>query len=136
MPVISGYATELKQLFQNLIINSIKFQKKNTPPKIAIVAKQKRDCWQFEFSDNGIGIDQQHNDRIFIIFQRLHTRSEYKGSGIGLSHCKKIVELHHGKIWVKSVPGEGSTFFFTLAEKGVELERLSPSKSNRVLPVD
>lgn len=114
LPVVSGYATELKQLFQNLIINAIKFRKKDIPPKISITAHQKNDYWRFAFTDNGIGIDQQHNERIFIIFQRLHTRTEYQGSGIGLSHCKKIVELHHGKIWVESTPNKGSTFYFTI----------------------
>ncbi|MEO6454345.1 MAG: PAS domain S-box protein, partial [Ginsengibacter sp.] len=114
LPVISGYATELKQLFQNLIFNSIKFRKQNTAPRIEITAEKKNDYWQFAFTDNGIGISQEHYERIFIIFQRLHTRSEYKGSGIGLSHCKKIVELHHGKIWVNSIRNEGSTFYFTI----------------------
>jgi len=114
LPVISGYTTELKQLFQNLLLNSIKFRKKDVPLKIDIAAHRKNDYWQFAFTDNGIGIDKQHNERIFIIFQRLHTRTEYQGSGIGLSHCKKIVELHHGKIWVESQPGEGSTFYFTI----------------------
>jgi len=114
LPVISGYTTELKQLFQNLIVNSIKFRKKDKPLKINITAQKKNDYWQFAFTDNGIGIDKDHNERIFIIFQRLHTRSEYEGSGIGLSHCKKIVELHQGKIWVESTPGEGSTFYFTI----------------------
>lgn len=114
LPVITGYATELKQLFQNLLTNAIKFTKKNVPPRISITAEKKQDYWQFAFSDNGIGIDKQHSERIFIIFQRLHTRSEYEGTGIGLSHCKKIVELHRGKIWVESTPNEGSTFYFTI----------------------
>lgn len=114
LPVINGYSTELKQLFQNLIVNSIKFKKKDVPPKINIIAQRKNDHWRFAFTDNGIGIDQQHNERIFVIFQRLHNRTEYQGSGIGLSHCKKIVELHNGKIWVESTLNEGSTFNFTI----------------------
>lgn len=117
LPVLNGYATELKQLFQNLIINSIKFRKKDVPLKIHIAARRKTDYWQFAFTDNGIGIDEEHSERIFIIFQRLHTRTEYQGSGIGLAHCKKIVELHHGKIWVESTPNEGSTFYFTIHSK-------------------
>ncbi|MEO8415907.1 MAG: PAS domain S-box protein, partial [Ginsengibacter sp.] len=114
LPVLTGYSTELKQLFQNLIVNSIKFGKKNVFPKINITTQKNNDYWQFAFSDNGIGIDQQHSERIFIIFQRLHTRAEYEGSGIGLSHCKKIVELHRGKLWVESTPNKGSTFYFTI----------------------
>jgi len=114
LPVITGYTTELKQLFQNLIVNSIKFRRKDVPPKIKIVAQKRNDHWRFAFTDNGIGIDQKHNERIFVIFQRLHNRTEYQGSGIGLSHCKKIVELHNGKIWVESTPNVGSTFNFTI----------------------
>jgi light-regulated signal transduction histidine kinase (bacteriophytochrome) len=116
LPVISGYSTEIQQLFQNLITNAIKFRKKDTRPQIRISAKRIKGYWEFAFRDNGIGIDEKHNEKIFIIFQRLHTRGEYKGSGIGLSHCKKIVELHGGKIWVQSAPGDGSTFNFTISE--------------------
>jgi signal transduction histidine kinase len=114
LPVLRGYTTELKQLFQNLIVNSIKFRKKDVPPKIKIVAQKNNDYWRFAFTDNGIGIEQKHNERIFVIFQRLHNRTAYQGSGIGLSHCKKIVELHNGKIWVESTPDVGSTFNFTI----------------------
>ncbi|MEP7106859.1 MAG: PAS domain S-box protein [Ferruginibacter sp.] len=114
LPVISGYPTELKQLFQNLMLNAIKFSKPDEVPQIKISVKKAGDHWHFSFADNGIGIDKAYYERIFIIFQRLHTRTEYQGSGIGLSHCKKIVELHHGKIWVESIPGDGSTFNFTL----------------------
>ena len=114
LPEINGYFTEIKLLFQNLLINAIKFRRQDVKPQIKIVAKKTTDCWEFSISDNGIGIEQQYCDRIFDIFQRLHTRSQYAGSGIGLSHCKKIVEFHRGKIWVQSIPGEGSTFYFAL----------------------
>jgi signal transduction histidine kinase len=113
LPVINGHPTEIKQLFHNLVFNAIKFRKKDITPHITISAKAKKDSWQFSVADNGIGIDKAHHSRIFIIFQRLHTRSEYPGSGIGLSHCKKIVELHRGKIWLDAEPGKGSTFYFT-----------------------
>ena len=114
LPVVSGYVTEIQQLFQNLVMNAIKFRRKGTRPEISITANQVKDYWEFSVKDNGIGIEEKHNERIFIIFQRLHNRGEYKGSGIGLSHCKKIVELHGGKIWVNSALGEGCTFKFTL----------------------
>ena len=114
LPVINGYPTEMKQLFQNLITNGMKFRKKGTTPEIKISAQRIKDSWQFAFQDNGIGIDPKHNEKIFVIFQRLHTRNDYEGSGIGLSHCKKIVELHKGKIWVDSKVGQGSTFYFTI----------------------
>ncbi|MEO6548958.1 MAG: two-component regulator propeller domain-containing protein [Ferruginibacter sp.] len=113
MPVINCYPSELKQLFQNLVLNAIKFRK-DIAPEINISVKQTEYFWEFAVKDNGIGIDKQYSDRIFIIFQRLHTRKQYTGSGIGLSHCKKIVELHKGKIWVESTLGEGSTFHFTI----------------------
>ena len=114
LPVISGHPTGIKQLFQNLITNGIKFSKKDISPKIQIGAEIKDDAWKFSFTDNGIGIDKQHSENIFVIFQRLHTRKEYEGSGIGLAHCKKIVEMHNGNIWVESTPGTGSTFHFTI----------------------
>lgn len=120
LPVVTGYATELKQLFQNLIINSIKFHKENIPPEINIQGERINGGWQFSFKDNGIGIEKKHHERIFIIFQRLHNRTEYEGSGIGLSHCKKIVDLHGGKLWVDSEPGTGSNFQFTINEIEIE----------------
>ena len=116
LPLISGYPTEIKQLFQNLITNAVKFQKKGVNPQIKISVQKIKDNWQFAFEDNGIGIEEKNIEKIFNIFQRLHSRSEYEGSGIGLSHCKKIVELHKGEIWVESTPGEGSTFLFTIKE--------------------
>ena len=119
LPAIHGYPTEIKLLFQNLLINAIKFRKQNTIPNINIDAHRQNGHWKFGFKDNGIGIAKENQDRIFDIFQRLHSRTEYDGSGIGLSHCKKIVELHHGKIWVESTPGQGSVFYFTIPEKSL-----------------
>ena len=113
LPKIKGYQTELRLLFQNLISNSIKFSKPGIAPKIKISAKE-QDGWTFSIQDNGIGISDEHMDKIFIAFRRLHSKSEFEGSGIGLAHCKKIVELHNGKLWVTSKYGEGSTFHFTM----------------------
>jgi len=128
LPLINGYATELKQLFQNLITNAIKFRKKETSPTINISVQRAGECWQFAFKDNGIGIEEKHNEKIFAIFKRLHTRTEYEGSGIGLSYCKKIVELHNGRIWVESKVGEGSTFCFTLPQNNnYEKETAGPT---------
>ena len=114
LPVIYGSSTEIKLLFQNLVINAIKFRRKDIAPEIKISAVQSGDYWTFTIKDNGIGIEAKNSEKIFDIFQRLHTRTEYEGSGIGLSHCKKIVELNHGKIWFESRSGEGTTFYFTL----------------------
>jgi PAS domain S-box-containing protein len=116
LPVVNAFPTELKLLFQNLISNSIKFQKPGIAPHIEITTTRGNGHWHFHFRDNGIGIEKQYQQRIFIIFQRLHNRSVYEGSGIGLAHCKKIVELHGGTIWVESEAGKGSTFHFTLAD--------------------
>lgn len=116
LPLINGYPTELKALFQNLLSNAIKFRKPNATPVIDIAVQEMQHCWRFTFKDNGIGIEQEHFNRIFAIFQRLHNTQEYAGSGIGLAHCKKIVELHQGNIWVTSVSGEGSSFHFDIAK--------------------
>lgn len=122
LPVVQAFPTELKLLFQNLVSNSIKFRKQGVEPCIKISVEKDGGYWRFKVQDNGIGIDPRHQDRIFVIFQRLHNRSDYEGSGIGLAHCKKIVELHGGKIWVASTLGEGSTFFFTISEHPVQQE--------------
>jgi two-component system, sensor histidine kinase len=116
LPVLYAFPTELKLLFQNLLSNAIKFRKAGVQPEISITVTKIPGYWKFAVSDNGIGIDQQHRERIFVIFQRLHNKKDYEGSGIGLAHCKKIVELHGGEIWVESIPGIGSTFYFTISE--------------------
>ncbi len=113
LPVLSGAEVSFTQLFQNLVGNAIKF-KGPKPPEIKIAARQVNNQWLFSFSDNGIGIESQYQERIFQIFQRLHSRNEYAGTGIGLSICKKIVENWGGRIWVESRPGEGSVFYFTV----------------------
>jgi signal transduction histidine kinase len=116
LPLIMGFRTEIKQLFQNLLVNAVKFRKPESSPEVRISASKHDGEWIFSVRDNGIGIATDHRDRIFIIFQRLHTRSEYEGSGIGLAHCKKIVGLHGGRIWVESTPGHGASFYFTIPE--------------------
>jgi signal transduction histidine kinase len=118
LPVIYFDDVQLSQLFQNLIGNAIKFRGEQSP-RINIIAVRKDGEWQFAVSDNGIGIEPQYAERIFMIFQRLHSREKYPGTGIGLSICKKIVERHNGKIWVESKPGNGSTFYFTVPIKEV-----------------
>jgi PAS domain S-box-containing protein len=113
LPKVKADPTQLTQLFQNLIGNAIKFRSEQ-PPQIHIHAVEAGDCWQFSVRDNGIGIAPEYHERIFQVFQRLHTRRAYNGTGIGLAICKKIIERHGGKIWVESGEGQGSTFYFTL----------------------
>jgi len=117
LPTLYGYAS-LKSVFGNLIGNAVKYTKKNDPPVVSVTCKDQGKEYLFAIKDNGIGIEAKYAERIFVIFQRLHTRNEYAGTGIGLSICKKIVELHGGKISVSSEPGEGSTFNFTIPKTG------------------
>ncbi|MTI38134.1 sensor histidine kinase [Fulvivirga lutimaris] len=114
LPVIKGFPTALGQLFQNLITNAIKFQSGDNKPIIQISAEMQSGFWLIKFKDNGIGIPREYQSQIFIIFKRLHTSSKFPGTGVGLANCKKIVELHHGSIWVESEDGKGSEFCFTL----------------------
>jgi len=116
LPILTGYEIGLKQLFQNLISNSIKFRKKNVRLKIDISVEENVKEYLFAIKDNGIGIEEQYKNKIFIIFQRLHNVGEYPGTGIGLATCNKIVVLHNGKIWVESKLGEGSIFYFSIAK--------------------
>jgi signal transduction histidine kinase len=113
MPVVMGDREQLTQLFQNLICNAIKFRDEE-PPRIEVRAVDDGACWRFEVEDNGIGIAPEYFDRIFVMFQRLHSRRAYEGTGIGLAICKKIVERHGGRIWVEPAPQHGSIFKFTL----------------------
>jgi light-regulated signal transduction histidine kinase (bacteriophytochrome) len=111
-----GDAAQLTQLFQNLIANAIKFRG-GQAPRIAIRAEPKDGFWRFAVQDNGIGIAPEYFDQIFVMFQRLNSRSTYSGNGIGLAICKKIVERHGGRIWVESAPQQGTTFLFTLPQQ-------------------
>jgi len=118
LPRVTGNAARLAQVFQNLVGNAIKFRKRDAAPSIHVSAEPRPKEWLFSVRDNGIGIDQQYLERIFVIFQRLHTRAEYPGTGIGLSICKKVIERHGGRVWVESRPGAGATFQFTLPRDG------------------
>jgi len=116
LPQVTADETQIVQLFQNLIGNAVKFRNEKKP-RIHVSAEQKGSEWVFSVRDNGIGIDKEFFDRIFVIFQRLHKRTDYEGTGIGLSVCKRIVERHGGRIWVESVSKKGTTFYFTLPVK-------------------
>lgn len=115
LPSIMGNAVQLEQLFRNLISNALKY-KSERPLAVRIGAMEEEERWIFFVEDNGIGIDEKYFEKIFIIFQRLHNRNEFSGTGIGLALCKKIVERHGGSIWVRSKPGEGSVFYFSVAK--------------------
>ncbi len=122
LPTVMADSAQLGQVFQNIIANAIKFRREDGTPRVHISATRQaqagegaeKKTWVFAIEDNGIGIDPKQTDRIFQIFQRLHTREEYPGTGIGLALCKRIIEQHGGNIWVESEPGEGATFYFTL----------------------
>jgi len=123
LPKVLGDSVQLTQVFQNLIANAIRFRSKERAARIEVSAEKRENEWRIAIRDNGIGIDPKNFGRLFVLFQRLHTREQYRGTGIGLAICKKIVEQHGGRIGVESVPGEGSTFYFTLP--GVESQSLS-----------
>jgi two-component system sensor kinase len=124
LPVIHADATQMTQLLQNLIGNGIKFRSEKTP-HVHIGAQHRSDAWVFSIRDNGTGIEDKHFERIFKIFQRLHRREEYAGTGIGLAVCRKTVERHGGRIWVESTPGEGATFYFSVPHCSETPEEIS-----------
>ena len=118
LPEVMADSSQMMQLFQNLIGNGIKF-KGAEPPRVHISAGRNGKEWTFSVRDNGIGFEPQYAERIFAVFQRLHSRDEYRGNGIGLSICRKIVERHQGRIWAESIAGSGATFYFTMPAAGV-----------------
>jgi chemotaxis family two-component system sensor kinase Cph1 len=129
LPTVWADSFQMTQLFQNLIANAIKFRGKERPV-VSVGVEKAEQQWLFSVSDNGIGIAPEHAKNIFVVFHRLHGRTEYPGNGIGLAICKKIVERNGGKIWVESQPGQGSVFKFTLpgdapAEKQLCAEEMS-----------
>jgi light-regulated signal transduction histidine kinase (bacteriophytochrome) len=117
LPTVDADEIQLAQVFQNLIGNALKFRSKEMAPHIHVGAVEEAGEWHISVADNGIGIEPQYFERIFMLFQRLHAMGEYPGTGIGLAICKKVAERHGGRIWVTSTPGAGSTFHFTLPKK-------------------
>lgn len=116
LPVVMGDRSQLMQLLLNLLGNSLKYRSADAP-RVHLSAERKNDEWQFSVIDNGIGIEPQHRERIFEVFQRLHNQSEYPGTGIGLAVCRRVVHRHGGRIWVEAAPGTGSNFCFTIQEE-------------------
>ena len=116
LPVIEAPKSPVRQVFQNLISNAIKYSKEGVSPEININYNESEDFWKFTIQDNGIGIEQEYFDRIFVIFQRLHRREEYSGTGMGLAVTKKIIENLGGKIWLESEENEGTKFHFTISK--------------------
>lgn len=133
LPVIQGVQVEMSQLFQNLVSNAIKFRKPEKPPHIQIAVKEyDAHTWLFSIQDNGIGIPAEFREKVFGIFERLHNHSQYEGTGIGLATCRKIVENAGGKIWLESIYGEGTTFFFTLPKIQSLENNYTPSPGGKV----
>ena len=122
LPTVPGDPTLLTALLQNLVANSVKYRSPDRPPQLRVSAEQQGDLWTLAVDDNGIGIDPQYADRIFTIFQRLHLRGEYGGTGIGLALCRKIVEFHKGRIWLAEKAEPGARFLFTLPTTQAPLE--------------
>lgn len=129
LPTIEAHRTDLKQLFLNLVSNSIKYRRAGVAPVVSVQSDDLGDAWQIRISDNGIGIDARYYDRIFQLFQRLHGRNEFPGTGIGLATCKKVAEIYGGRIWLDSKVGEGSTFYVVLPKVIKTLKHYAQSDS-------
>ena len=114
LPIVVADRTQMVSLLQNLLANALKYRRPQVPPRIGVTVEEEAERWVFAVADNGIGIDRQYFDRIFLVFQRLHTQEQFSGSGIGLALCRKIVRRHGGEIWLDSAPGTGTTFYFSL----------------------
>lgn len=132
LPVLVGHKYQLLQIFQNLVSNAIKFRG-DSDPIVTITSSENEEHYLFSIADNGIGFEQVYANRIFEIFHRLHTHQEYKGSGIGLSICQKVIARHKGKIWVESVKGKGSTFSFTISKSLVATASIADEELNSLL---
>jgi light-regulated signal transduction histidine kinase (bacteriophytochrome) len=125
LPAVNGDDGLLTVVFQNLIANAVKFRRPDRAPRVTIAAERTDGEWQVTVTDNGIGVEPEYADRIFVIFQRLHTRTAYEGTGIGLAMCRKIIEYHGGRIWLGPAPPDGgSRFCFTLPAMEDEEEEL------------
>jgi hypothetical protein len=134
LPRVTGDEMQLVQLFQNLLRNAIKFRNKHSPRIKVSACAGPESGWTFSVEDDGIGIEERHYGRLFNVFQRLHSRTEYPGIGIGLAICKKVVERHRGRIWVESRPGAGSKFSFTIQDARDDLGPVPPPRPDRPAP--
>ncbi len=114
LPTLRAHRTDLKQVFQNLITNGLKYRRADVPPQLTIRVADEGNHYRFSVADNGIGVEPDYYDRVFQIFQRLHGRNEYPGTGIGLATCKKVIDIYGGQIWLNSTVGAGTTFYFTI----------------------
>jgi light-regulated signal transduction histidine kinase (bacteriophytochrome) len=113
LPTVEGDEGQISQLFHNVLINALKYKKEDVPPEVHVATRHTGHEWLFSFRDNGIGIAHEYLEQVFVIFKRLHKKTEYPGTGIGLALCQRIIEGRAGRIWVESKPGVGSIFYFT-----------------------
>lgn len=132
LPTVPANALEMRILFQNLISNAIKYQPDGQVPEVKIFAKEEELHWKISVIDNGIGLDEEYQEKVFMIFQRLHSQDKYQGNGIGLAHCRKIIELHGGKIWADTTPDKGSIFNLTIAKSQQDVLPSLKSTKNQI----